>query len=62
MNELTIKRILDNDTRTKDSFRGVYSRKKLPIVIPTTSLYVCNIDPNHKPDKHWVKIYIGNNE
>ena len=46
MNELTIKRILESDVRTKDSFRGVYSRNELPIAAPTTLLYVCNMDPN----------------
>ena len=60
MNELTIKRILESDARTRDSFRGVYSRNELPIRAPTTSLYVCNTDPNHKPGEHWVTIYINN--
>ena len=60
MNELTIKHILANDTRTRDSFRGVYSRNELPITAPTTSLYICNTDPNHKPGEHWVTIYIDN--
>ena len=58
MNELQIKRILDTDARTKDSFRGVYSRNELPIAAPTASLYVCNTDPNYKPGEHWVTIYI----
>ena len=61
MNELTIKRILESDARTRDSFRGVYSRNELPIAAPTTSLYVCNTKPNHKPGEHWVTIYIDNN-
>ena len=61
MNELTIKRILETDSRTRDFFRGVYSRNELPISTPTTSLYVCNKDPNHKPGEHWVAIYIDKN-
>ena len=60
MNELTIKRILDTDARTRDAFRGVYSQNELPIRAPTTSLCVCNTDPNHKPGEHWVTIYINN--
>ena len=60
MNELTIKHILESDARARDAFRGVYSRNELPIRAPTTSLYVCNTDPNHKPGEHWVTIYIGN--
>ena len=32
----------------------------MPIRAPTTSLYVCNTDPNHKPGEHWVTIYINN--
>ena len=61
MNELTIKRILESDVRTRDSFRGVYSRNELPNAAPTTSLCVCNTDPNHKPGENWVTIYIVNN-
>ena len=45
----------------QDSFQGVYSRNELPIMAPTTSLYVCNTDPNHKLGEHWVTIYIENN-
>ena len=60
MNELQIKRILESDARTGNSFRGVYFRNELPIRAPTTSLYVCNKDPNHKPGEHWVTIYINN--
>ena len=52
MNELTIKRILESDARTKISFRGVFSRNELPIQAPTTSPYVCNTDPNYKPGEH----------
>ena len=58
MNELQIKRVLETDARTRDTFRGVYARNELPIREPTTSLYVCNTDPNHKPGEHWVTIYI----
>ena len=58
MNELQIKHILESDARARDAFRGVYARNKLPIRAPTTSLYVCNTDPNHKPGEHWVTIYI----
>ena len=58
MNELQIKHILESDARARDTFRGVYARNKLPIRAPTTSLYVCNTDPNHKPGEHWVTIYI----
>ena len=60
MNELQIKHILESDGRARDAFRGVYARNKLPIRAPTTSLYVCNTDPNHKPGEHWVTIYINN--
>ena len=60
MNELQIKHILESDARARDAFRGVYARNKLPIRAPTTSLYVCNTDPNHKPGEHWVTIYINN--
>ena len=58
MNELTIKRILETDVRTRDAFRGVYSRNELPISAPKSSLYICNTDPNYKPGEHWVAIYI----
>ena len=58
MNELQIKRVLETDARTRDTFRGVYARNELPIRAPTTSLYVCNTDPNNKPGEHWVTIYI----
>ena len=60
MNELQIKRVLETDARTRDTFRGLYARNELPIRAPTTSLYVCNTDPNHKPGEHWVTIYIDN--
>ena len=58
MNELTIKHIFETNARTRDAFREVYARNELPIRAPTISLYVCNIDPNHKPGEHWVMIYI----
>ena len=60
MNELQIKRILESDAKTRNFFRGVYSRNELPVAAPTTSLYVCNTDLNHKPGEHWVTIYIDN--
>ena len=60
MNELQIKHILESDARTRNAFRGVYSQNELPIRAPTKSLYVCNTDPNHKPEEHWVKININN--
>ena len=60
MNELTNKHIFKTDARTRDAFRGVYSRNDLPIWTPTTSLYVCNMDPNHKHGEYWMTIYIDN--
>ena len=60
MNELTIKRILETDSRRTDFFRGFYSPNELPIWTSTTLLYVCNTDPSNKPGEHWVTIYIDN--
>ena len=48
--------------REPETLFKVYTRRnELPISAPTTSLYVYNTDPNHKPREHWATIYIDTN-
>ena len=60
MNELQNQaRIRDPMREPETLFEEFTPETKLPIRAPTTSLYVCNTDPNHKPaGEHWVTIYI----
>ena len=60
LNTEEITNLLLRDKRTKTSSRGVFASDELPLIAPTSSLYICNTDSSSQPGKHWVAIYIDN--
>lgn len=50
--------ILKRDRFTRQVFRGVFARDRLPMRrLPHPSAIVVNTDPSTKPGQHWVAIY-----
>jgi len=57
MNTIEIEKLLS--ATCKYDFQGVYSIDTLP---PKPKLLVCNTDPSTKPGRHWISIYVSEDE
>ena len=55
---LEIDTLLKKHPSTRNVFKGVYARKRLPRRLNVPSALVGNTDPDHRSGTHWVAIYI----
>ena len=46
---------------TNSYFDGIYSIDTLKYIEKKLQLIICNTDPSHKPGKHWVFFFFGEN-
>ena len=61
MNTKEIDHLLKRHPNTRHVFKGVYARNRLPRRINVPSALVGNTDPDHRPGRHWIAIYIDAN-
>ena len=61
MNTLEIDHVLKTHTRTRNVFKGVYARNRLPRRLKVPSALIGNKDPNDRLETHWVALYIDAN-
>ena len=61
MNTLEIYHVLKTHPNTRNVFKGVYARNRLPRRLSVTSALVGNTDPNDRSETHWVALYIDAN-
>lgn len=58
MNNLSITNVLENDTDTKSTFKGVFASDKCPQTLQRGGCYVINTDPVAFTGRHWVCVYV----
>jgi hypothetical protein len=46
----------------KPPFIGVYSADNLPEALQSGSILICNTDPEHLPGRHWIAVYLSQEE
>ena len=56
-----IETILSRNSHTKNSFKGVYARNRLPRRLRYPCSLVANTDPDTFRGTHWIAIYIDQN-
>ena len=56
MNSDQIERILSQDPYTKQVFKDVCPRDRLPASISYPSAFVLNTDPSWRKGKHWIAV------
>jgi hypothetical protein len=61
MNTLEIDHVLKTHPRTRNVFKGVYARNRLPRRLSVPSALIGNTDPDDRPGTHWVALYIDAN-
>ena len=61
MNTLEINHVLKTHPSTRNVFKGVYARNRLPRRLNVPSALIGNTDPDDRPGTHWVAIYIDAN-
>ena len=61
MNTLEIDHVLKTHPSTRNVFKGVYARNKLPRRLNVPSALIGNTDPDDRPGTHWVALYIDAN-
>src|SRR6266536_2138954 len=62
MNGARIERILKNDPKSSQIFRGVFAIDQLPRKPHKPALLVCNTDPHDRPGQHWIVIYLRDDD
>ncbi|GFW46561.1 hypothetical protein TNCV_1936311 [Trichonephila clavipes] len=59
MNNIQIKKILQQDLWTKKCFLDVYASDCLPgRIVHYPACFVCNIDSSTQPGSHWIAFYL----
>ena len=61
MNTLEIDHVLKTHPSTRNVFKGVYARNRLPRRLNVPSALIGNTDPDDRPGTHWVALYIDAN-
>jgi hypothetical protein len=61
MNTLEIDHVLKTHPSTRNVFKGVYTRNRLPSRVGVPSAVIENTDPDDRPGTHWVALYIDAN-
>jgi hypothetical protein len=61
MNILEIDHVLKTHPSTRNVFKRVYARNRLPIRLDVPSSLVGNTDTGDRPGTHWVALYIDAN-
>ena len=61
MNTLEIDHVLKTHPSTRNVFKGVYARNRLPRRLNVHLALIGNTDPDDRPGTHWVALYIGAN-
>jgi hypothetical protein len=63
MNTLEIDHVLKTHQSTRNVFKGVYARNRLPrrLNVPSALIAIGNTDPDDRPGTHWVALYIDAN-
>ena len=62
MNSDQIERILTQDPYTKQVFKDVCPRDRLPASISYPSAFVLNTDPSWRKGEHWIAVYFDENK
>lgn len=63
MDEETIRKILFQDSHTKQCFKGVFARNELPTSFDSyPACFVFNTQIRTQPGEHWLAIYIDKNK
>jgi hypothetical protein len=57
MNTLKIDHVLKTHPSTRNVFKGVYARNRLPRRLNVPSALIGNTDPDDRPGTHWVALY-----
>lgn len=59
MNSLQIDKILSRDSKTRNSFLGVFASDQLPRRIQQyPACFISNVDKSSEPGSHWVAFYL----
>ena len=61
MNTLEIDHVLKTHPSTRNVFKGVYTRNRLPRRLNVPSDLIGNTDPDDRPGTHWIALYIDAN-
>ena len=61
MNTLEIDHVLKTHPSTRNVFKGIYARNRLPRRSNVPSALIGNTDPDDRPGTHWVALYIDAN-
>jgi hypothetical protein len=61
MNTLEIDYVLKTHPSTRNVFKGVYARNRLPRRLNVHPALIGNTDPDDRPGIHWVALYIDVN-
>jgi hypothetical protein len=61
MNTLEIDHVLKTHPSTRNVFKGVYTRNRLPRRLNVHSALIGNTDPDDRPGTDWVALYIDAN-
>ena len=62
MDTLQIKRALEHNPFTKNTFCGVFPADELPIIDTFPCGLVANTDPSNKPGTHWLAFYFPSSQ
>jgi hypothetical protein len=61
MNTLEIDHVLKTHPSTRNVFKGVYARNRQTGRLNVHSALIGNTEPDDRPERHWVALYIDAN-